>query len=513
MKKLLFAIIILLISVLLVYLQSCKPPKPKPVTISGKVISNRDSMRLLLGYWENYITGMGEEYKSVPLELDKEGKFSVTLPVIDHPFRIRIFDGVSYNSLFTSGTYTEMQIAEPGDNIQIEAVIRDQDDPSDSNFLATFSGAQTAKYECIQALKKINPMCYNNTTIPNERKFQMADSVLTGRIKILEQFKSRINPEIYEYMKADLVGDIYRTLNGLTIMNVMINQKITPEDENIKKEFEAFINRDFSLSEKAIAYSTSYIPFLYDKNKMDLVFKHKAGAVSYKEMYDRLRTAYEGPLREKLLSKFIMQSHYEIACFFGSCDADMYTNCLKDAASIIKDSMLNTPVINLLKTTGKGATAFNFTLPADSSGKLVSLSDFKGKVVLLDMWAYQCTGCYQFATAFHKKVYPLFKDNPNFVVISALTLGETPMIPHYMRRLRSEDGYTYTFPEYVNLFGGKGIEMGRAIEKHYNISSAPVILLIDKEGKIFSSTIPFFFDTDSPNTDKLADLIRQALAA
>jgi hypothetical protein len=84
-----------------------------------------------------------------------------------------------------------------------------------------------------------------------------------------------------------------------------------------------------------------------------------------------------------------------------------------------------------------------------------------------------------------------------------------------MNRLRSvnTEGLArfsiYTYPDYINLFGGKGEENGRMLENHYYITSYPFILLIDKKGKIFSSSIPFPYDDTT--AEKLRALINQAL--
>ena len=40
----------------------------------------------------------------------------------------------------------------------------------------------------------------------------------------------------------------------------------------------------------------------------------------------------------------------------------------------------------------EGMRAADFTYP-DKDGKMVSLSDFKGKVVLVDVWATWCSPC------------------------------------------------------------------------------------------------------------------------
>ncbi|WP_142601373.1 peroxiredoxin family protein [Solitalea koreensis] len=45
-----------------------------------------------------------------------------------------------------------------------------------------------------------------------------------------------------------------------------------------------------------------------------------------------------------------------------------------------------------LYITTAGGNAVDFTF-ADQNGKMVSLSDFKGKVVVLDIWATWCAPC------------------------------------------------------------------------------------------------------------------------
>jgi hypothetical protein len=131
------------------------------------------------------------------------------------------------------------------------------------------------------------------------------------------------------------------------------------------------------------------------------------------------------------------------------------------------------------------------------------------------MWAYQCGGCSEFAQAFHKAVYPFFKDDTNFRVVSILA----SLTPYdlYLFRLRStpqpglEKYSIYTYPDYINLFGGKGVESGRMMQKHYNISADPFIILVDRQGKIYSSTVPYFTDTQSENVSKMVKVIKEAL--
>ena len=189
---------------------------------------------------------------------------------------------------------------------------------------------------------------------------------------------------------------------------------------------------------------------------------------------------------------------------------------ISNATSSLQVWDVTDPINAKLQTGTFSGSTFDFTLPADSSEtKQVSLSDLKGKVVLLDLWSYQCTGCILFANTFHKKVYPLFQNNPEFVVVSVM-LGESSK-EAYMRRLRSEGNVVYTFPDYTNLFGGKGIASAREMETYHKIEAFPTILLIDKQGKVFSSTLPAIYGDPrnkelEKNVQKLIDLIQKALS-
>lgn len=470
------------------------------VYISGRITTNTDSVNLLVGHWKNYITGVGQEQTVTYIPINKDGRFKITLTGNDHPGRAQIMDALSNNVLFDNS-----QIVEPGDSIYVTGTIRDQPEFSELNFVGKFTGRGAAKYNCIQALKLVNDVSIRDSHLPTPERIRLADSIIKVKEGILIGFKEDINPDVYQIIHADIIGSIKYTV--LLIESDLSNERAT-NNNGRKALLKEFISEIPAIPEDLLAESVGYTSFLYLKEKQGPISEDNKKPQSLEALYLKIRTDYSGKLREKLIAVCLLND-YDMSTLVND-DSDAYTSCLSSAVALVKTGWLKAPLEKLLNTRGKGAQAFDFVLPADSSSVMVRLSDLKGKVVLVDMWGFICTGCYRFAGAFHKKVYPIFKDNPDFKVVSIM-LDQFAGMEQYKQRLRGQNGPVYTFPDYTNLYAGKGETMGRAIEEHYNIRSFPFILLIDKHGRIYSSTVPFMDSADSPNVDKLIALIKNAL--
>lgn len=120
----------------------------------------------------------------------------------------------------------------------------------------------------------------------------------------------------------------------------------------------------------------------------------------------------------------------------------------------------------------EGNTAPAFTLKT-VEGKEVSLSDFKGKYVLLDFWASWCGPCRNEIPNV-KKAYEKYKDK-GFEVIG-VSLDDKK--DKWLKALEEEQ------TTWVNVHAVGGFK--NKVATDYNIHGIPYILLIDKEGRVLA---------------------------
>ena len=109
----------------------------------------------------------------------------------------------------------------------------------------------------------------------------------------------------------------------------------------------------------------------------------------------------------------------------------------------------------------------NFTLD-DSQGRPIKLSEFQGKVVVLDFWATWCHGC--------MTEIPWFMEFQDKYKRDGLVVIGVAM---------DDDGWKSVKPFVVERKINYRIVVGNQdLEKSYSVETPPVTLLIDREGKI-----------------------------
>jgi thiol-disulfide isomerase/thioredoxin len=131
-----------------------------------------------------------------------------------------------------------------------------------------------------------------------------------------------------------------------------------------------------------------------------------------------------------------------------------------------------------------GKSAYNFSLP-DTAGNMVSMKNFSGKVVLIDVWATWCGPC-KGEFPFLKEIEEEYKDNENMVFVSIST-----------DKIEKKDSWLGLIQK--EKLGGVQLldDIGKGFARKYGIMSIPRFMLIDKKGRWIQVNCPRPSDKDN----------------
>lgn len=456
-----------------------------------------------------------ENFYTTLVKTDRNGFFDFKIPSIDHLGKISFrIDGDNYSE------YT----VEPGDSVCM-VITKERNITNIS-----FSGKGANKYQCrrevelaidrwnddrvalsrrlwdsIAKVDKMGSAAIRQKLISIQNigtYFKPYETARRNILDILNRHANSLDPTVRQIIKADAfgrLGSIWQIEmahlffdNGKIETTEARNNAIKLHNQFSKPFTEIFSDDVIALSQDFIS---GYVTNVMRKNFLDMAVEKGQEIYSLKLLYDRFKDRYTGRLRESLLTNLLVNPMYRPAGFFE--DPKEFDECIKDAYKLVKTPILK-DVLSKLQNRRKGAEAFDFSLP-DLQGNNVKLSDLRGKVVLLDFWFLNCTWCAAFSKRFNADIYPKFKNNPEFVVVSVNTDKDKRS---WMEGIKSGK---YTQDDHINVYTeGLGFEEHPMV-KYYSIAGAPYILLIDKKGKVFSQ-IP-----SNMNSDSIINTINEAL--
>jgi thiol-disulfide isomerase/thioredoxin len=124
----------------------------------------------------------------------------------------------------------------------------------------------------------------------------------------------------------------------------------------------------------------------------------------------------------------------------------------------------------------------------DASGNIHRLSDYRGKLVLLDFWATWCGPC----KLEMPEIQAIYKEyGAKGVVVIGLNTWETSDPAKFMK----DNGYSYSL-----LLNADNVA------KAYQVEAIPALYLIDKNGIIYYSRLGYLGDKSL--TDKVAAYLK-----
>lgn len=177
----------------------------------------------------------------------------------------------------------------------------------------------------------------------------------------------------------------------------------------------------------------------------------------------------------KPIRKFIYPLFLSVVLFFGLLASSLTTSTgLRHALAV---------------TAGKEKNFnYDFSLK-DFSGKKIAFSEFKGKVLFINLWATWCGPCRSEMPTIQSLYNAMSSDEVKFVMLSLDTEKTINNIPGYIKSNQ------YSFP----VFSPSGY-----LPDQFQVSYIPVTYIVSKQGKIVM-TLTGGTDFTAPKYKKLLE--------
>ncbi|RQO75623.1 hypothetical protein DBR43_09810 [Pedobacter sp. KBW06] len=450
---------------------------------------------VVVSYKKSYMFNTFDRYSlNIVLKPNHSGNFQFSLPITSGAGKItqlQIFTGKEYliskEYLIETEDRINLTICKKGDQLTLN-----------------FSGKGSDKYTCRRNIEltydKLREGYFRYNANTRMTDFKFMDSISNAwkleTTKIINQNKKRIGILAYQVMQADAQNQV--PLRREQFYRIAFNKSKKPEErEKIRQHYLSSPQKPITFSDQTYTLSYQYLQDLIRQVQTYLYLSHNGSQYSIAEVYKYIDVKYQGVLKERLLMQLLINP------MFGGIEMEEHTedyeNCLQKALLISKSTQVRYEISKKLSSIKKGLNVYNFSL-LDQNGNFVRLEDFRGKVILLDIWFTGCTACKQFSEKMQKEITPVLKENDSFVVVSISTDKNKAVW------LKSLSQNTYTTNDHINLYTN-GLGADHPLLLYYEARSFPFLLLIDKDGKLFSR-----FNA-SINAKDLIKLVQSAIAS
>jgi thiol-disulfide isomerase/thioredoxin len=280
---------------------------------------------------------------------------------------------------------------------------------------------------------------------------------INAGLEVLSSFRDSLSQAEYQLLKAEL---IYRhPVEKLSAIKQKIGQMDSQQRSVLLGKLDKFFDR--GIDEKILAQSQSYVHYWFERQMLGMIAKN--GRVNSDSLLTLRLNQPQSPLSDRLTTYLLV---------YGQ--AQNMGKLIPSILSSVADTDCQ-QVINSVSGRGVGNKMLDFELP-DINGKLVNLSSFKGKTVLIDFWYTGCGGCVNFYNKVLSKVEQEMQgQNVAFLAIS-IDAGKESWI-------KSVKGGRYTSDLATNLYTG-GAGGKHKLLTHYGIDSFPTLIVVDPEGNI-----------------------------
>ncbi len=394
-----------------------------------------------------------------------------TLPLGAAHIRMRIPSpsGLSYFSLSKERSMTKFQpyinllddyLIEPGDSIFL-TLRRDTSYHPQRHMRTTISGQRIP--EILADGTKYTRAYYLDFSGRGSLKFRIRFEldriflnhfdyhVLASKARVLlDNNRLALGSRAYELLLADYMVKVFGRYKRLKMQAMWqdaaaLSKLLSPETKNQSKSYAGWeLERFFTMQDSAVQ--------------------------SPEEKLSKIAKAYPaGLMRDRMLLILLVNNKHHF-------NKPLEEQTIKQ----ISNNAYRDQLTRAFKNTSRGVKAYNFSLP-DTAGRIVNLSDFRGKVVFMDFYFNGCGGCAQYYSRVVSHVKKHFSGDKSVAFVS-VSIDKTR--ESWLAGLRSG---LYTSRDAVNLYTA-GMGSNHPIIDHYLISGYPTPILIDAGGLIYSDS-------------------------
>lgn len=355
-----------------------------------------------------------------------------------------------------------------------------------------FPASEKRIYELLQS---------NDYDMAFDLQMDIMDLIIKMRIKILDSYKDKFTEQVYRSIYMDAV--INTKASELNFFSQKKSEERSKDEDFIKSfksHFENWVTQDklITTDSAIILSSKNYSLYCFDKEFITygLLNGNLKKDDVFVDIYNIIRSKYSGKLRDQLLlicfDRLSLNFKGNVSPYF------------KDAMHIASDKETISLLVKIEKRQ-VGSPAFPFELE-DANGKIHKLSDFRGKVLVIDFWFTGCFWCSKLNDAMDP-IINKYKDNKEIVFISVC---EDQKKETWLKSLSSG---VYTSSESVDLYtNGLGTE--HPFLKFYNFSGAPQQLIINKAGYLVTASPPrpgvgliYYYNKETGNPDDILNSV------
>jgi thiol-disulfide isomerase/thioredoxin len=360
----------------------------------------------------------------------------------------------------------------PGDDVTI--IYTKSDNNMKPNMLR-FSGKGSYKMDISSRMYFLKSQ--NGITISESGKYteKSVDSLLANanfdylrKKGVIERFRDSLDRKVFNLLDAQLFASTYSS--AITYFSYTRRSKISDDNFSFLLDKIKAIKPAFG-AEIGCA-SNDYVGYLVRRSELSANLRNKDPKKRFLNTLNEILREENVLLRERMIMNFIFRGS-------GYDKSENPELVYADAMKHILNTDYRKLIADLSNARQKGLPAYNFTLE-DTNGKKVQLSDFIGKVVVIECWFTGCSSCSLLSKQMEKEVMPNFAQEKDLVFLN-VNVDETRT--KWMKSLQTGD---YSSKGSINLFT-QGLGVNHPFILKYQFRGFPQLLLIDRFGKIFSA--------------------------